>query len=170
MTLYEDDGESLAYRQGVSARTVFDWAWSTSAATLTILPIDGDALVVPASRTYELVFRGVNAAAVTVDGRPVNADASRYDPQAETLTLLVMRGGARSTRRASAAAEGALEASRDRRADAVRALLKAVRLDSRVKGQIDNELPQLLAGTASLERYPLSDAQAAALAQALKMP
>ena len=32
------------------------------------------------------------------------------------------------------------------------------------------ELPQLLAGTASLERYPLSDAQAAALAQALKMP
>lgn len=169
-TLYEDDGESLAYRQGASARTVFDWAWSTSAATLSISSIEGDASVVPASRSYELVFHGLSAAAVTVDGRPVSADAWRYDPHAETLTVLLNGVTSQGARVEFVAAEGTLEALRDRRAEAVRALLKAVRLDSRVKGQIDNELPQLLAGSAGLERYPLSDAQAAALAQALKTP
>ena len=124
--------------------------------------------MVPAQRSYEFVFHGVNAAAVVLNGGPVNEEAWRYDPQAETLSVTVRDVAPSQAMSVElVAADGSLKASRDRRVEVVRSLLKSFKLDSRVKGQIDYEMPQWLAGTTSLERYPLSDAQAAALAHAL---
>ncbi len=165
-TLYEDDGETLAYRLGKSAQTVFALTWTERAAIITIAPVVGDASVVPAERDYTIVLHGVVAPeAITLNGRAVTAG---YDAQAETLTVPVgaLKPGAGVRLEVSVSA-GSLRETRDRRAEAVRALLRSMRLDSRVKGQIDGDLPLLLRGERGVERYALTDAQAAALAQAL---
>jgi hypothetical protein len=57
----------------------------------------------------------------------------------------------------------------DRRAEAVRRVLRALRLDNAVKREIDAALPDLLDGTASLDHYAthLTDGQRGALECAL---
>ena len=63
--------------------------------------------------------------------------------------------------------EPALLSKRDRRADTVRDMLRAFRLDSRAKFEIDYELPRLLNGEIALLRYRLSDTQRSALREVL---
>ena len=84
-TLYEDDGESLAYTEGASCTTVLSLAWKESEATLTIAPAQGDLRLIPAHRRWETNFRGFRRGCTFC----VNGQAAQpaYDPQTNTYTL-----------------------------------------------------------------------------------
>ncbi|MFO7635500.1 MAG: glycoside hydrolase family 31 protein [Caldilinea sp.] len=165
-TLYEDDGETIAYQRGSYAKTPFTQTWRGDSLTLAIGPVQGDATLTPPLRSYVVKMHAVidmveaqlerdnhgqaattvyNAATQTLT---VTIEDVRPD-EAVTLTILVL--------------QGELLATADRRADEVRRLLTAFRLGSLVKWQIDTDLPKLLAGEANLARYPLTPGQQQAL-------
>ena len=168
-TLYEDDGETVAYQRGAYAETPFTQTWRGDSLTLAIGPVRGDASLAPAPRTFAVHIHAVVQGDVTVtrDGKSTAAETT-YD--AATQTLAVTVAGVQPGERVEVtvtAKSGALLATADRRAAEVRRLLHAFRLGSMVKWQIDADLPQLLAGEVTLARYDLTPGQQQALHHAL---
>ena len=64
--LYEDDGETLAYRDGAFCETPFTVKENGSAVTFTIGKAEGDATVVPEKRNYKIFFKDIVNAEITV--------------------------------------------------------------------------------------------------------
>ena len=64
-TLYEDDGETMAYQANQACRTTFTQACHPDHLTLTIDPAQGNTGLIPRQRRYRITVRGV-AADVTV--------------------------------------------------------------------------------------------------------
>jgi len=170
--LYEDDGETTDYLRGRSALTVFEQRWGQDSLSFTIAPTAGDASVAPASRSYQLVVHGViqpERVSVTLSDQPITPAALTYDPLAETLTVEVAGlKPADALHLKASTSQPSLLSRRDRRGETIRAMLRAFRLDSRIKAQIDRDLPGLLSGERSLARYDASDAQLSALAHVLR--
>jgi hypothetical protein len=170
--LYEDDGETQAYRAGKSALTPFTLAWSGDRAEFTVGPATGDGAQLPPERRHRLLFRGIrrpDALRATLDGvrRQVGFN---YDAATETAALdaVALRPGQRLSITLVSRA-GPLLAPRDRRLETCRELLRAFRLDTWAKGRISDDLPAILAGHTSLLRHSrdLKDAHLAALQAAI---
>lgn len=71
-TLYEDDGETLAYKNGTFAETDMAVCENGDEIIFEISPVRGDTAVVPAKRNYKIVFCDVCAAEETeTDGKPL---------------------------------------------------------------------------------------------------
>lgn len=75
-TLYEDDNISEAYREGICAKTEMRLDWKEK--QFTILPVQGDASLVPGKRTWKIRFHKISAqnAQVLINGRPVEGAVS----------------------------------------------------------------------------------------------
>ncbi len=58
-TLYEDDGETMNYRNGAFAETRFDVEENGNDLIFTINPAEGDLAVIPAERRYTLSFKDI---------------------------------------------------------------------------------------------------------------
>jgi len=159
----------VAYQQGRHAQTPFTTTWRGDSLTLAIGPVQGDAALTPAQRSYAVKIHAVENGAVTLTrngkGERVEADYAA-DAQTLSVALAAVRPGERIELIVNAQG-AALLASADRRAAEVRRLLTAFRLGSLVKWQIDTDLPQLLTGAATLARYPLTPGQQQALHHAL---
>jgi alpha-glucosidase (family GH31 glycosyl hydrolase) len=170
-TLYEDDGETVAYQKGRFARTLFAQTAQAGSLTFTIAPVQGDAKVAPAQRSYTVTVHGVaepGNVVLTRNRQPAHAATAGYDAAHRTLTVVVV--DVRPDERVEleiTSKEGPLLAIEDRRAAEVRRLLGAFLLGSLVKWQIDADLPKLLTGDVTLARYPLTPGQQQALHQAL---
>jgi hypothetical protein len=169
--LYEDDGETTAYRQGHYAQTPIAQQWQADRLALSIGPVAGEAALIPASRSYTVIIHGVSepgSVNVTRNGQ-VEQAATTYATAQQCLTVQIAAvQPAERVELTIAAASGALLAAEDRRAAQVKRLLAAFRLDSRVKWQIDHDLPQLLTGELSLVQYALTGNQREALQAALE--
>ena len=78
-TLYEDDGESLSYKDGAYLKTAFTVKEDGSTVTFNIAPGEGDTSVVPEKRTFNIHFKDVVGADITVkvNGRKRNADIKK---------------------------------------------------------------------------------------------
>ena len=91
-TLWEDDGESVG-GEWASTRLTFDWA----RGMFTVHALDGDSSLVPSSRAWRLILRGVEQpdgdlpASVSIrhGGQPISGTVD-YDP--DTLSLSVEVG------------------------------------------------------------------------------
>jgi alpha-glucosidase len=72
-TLYEDDGESVAYRNGAVRTTVLSQQRAGDLASVTIAPASGTYAGAPASRNnvVELVVEDAQGSAVTLNGAPL---------------------------------------------------------------------------------------------------
>jgi hypothetical protein len=133
----------------------------------------GDASVIPPSRRYRLVVRGVcrpDEVWVRVNGQPHPASVA-YDEAAESLSASEIALSPGDDLRLTATTHaGELLAQSDHRPDACRKLLRAFRLDTEVKHHIDCALPSLLARRSRLAQFSsgLSDAQLQALTEALR--
>lgn len=163
--LYEDDGETDAWRQGRHAQTPVEARWPEDRLSLTIGPVVGEASLLPAGRRTTAIVHAVAAPdTVTLDGQPVEQSRMAYDAACQRLAVQI-EGAApgEGVELVIQRTAGGLLAAADHRASEVRRLLAAFRLDSRVKWQIDHDLPQLLAGEASWERYALTGSQVEAL-------
>jgi alpha-glucosidase (family GH31 glycosyl hydrolase) len=170
-SLYEDDGETTAYQQGHHAQTDFSLQWTGQQLTVTIAPVHGDLSVVPGERRYPLYLRGIaepDQIELMQNGRATTPEAVQYDPNRATLRLdpppLAPTDSLVLT---VSTVETSLLAASDRRAKDVRRLLRHFRADVRVKAQVEADLPHLMAGQLTLDRYDLTPAQARALEQAL---
>ena len=87
-TMYEDEGDGSAYKDGRFVTTDFTMVWSDK-AELTIKPAVGATDLLPESRNWKVVLRGFAkdvAVSVTVDGKPV---AAKVTPDAATHAVVV---------------------------------------------------------------------------------
>ncbi|MGB8646746.1 MAG: TIM-barrel domain-containing protein [Anaerolineae bacterium] len=171
--LYEDDGETTAYQQGRFARTPFESRWHGDAIEFTIGAVNGEASLAPSPRTYHLRLHGirrpdhvrlmVNSVAQEVHGE--------YDPAGEVwaVTDVVLMRGDEATLLVESR-RGGLMASRDRRQETCLKMLRAFKMDARLKHEIDRDLDKLLLSPNRLYSYGpgLKDAHLAALASVLE--
>lgn len=66
-TLYEDDGETLEYKNGAFAQTKFSVSEKSGCVMFEISPVEGDLSVLPEKREYKFAFRDIiNADKITV--------------------------------------------------------------------------------------------------------
>ena len=83
--LYEDDGETLAYRDGAYAETPMTLDWSETSAVFTVGPVEGDASLVPEKRGWSVEFRGWRKGCrFTVNGADEEA---AYFPETNTYVV-----------------------------------------------------------------------------------
>jgi len=72
-TLYEDDGETLSYKDGEYLKTAFTVAEKGNTVSFKIEKAEGTASVVPQTRTYTISFKDIVSGDVTVNGEKVEA-------------------------------------------------------------------------------------------------
>ncbi|MEE1137810.1 MAG: glycoside hydrolase family 31 protein [Acutalibacteraceae bacterium] len=72
-TLYEDDGETLSYKDGEYLKTAFTVAEKGNTVSFKIEKAEGTASVVPQARTYTVSFKDIISGYVTVNGEKVEA-------------------------------------------------------------------------------------------------
>ena len=70
-TLYEDDGETLSYKDGEYLKTAFTVAEKGNTVSFKIEKAEGTASVVPQTRTYTVSFKDIVSGDVTVNGEKV---------------------------------------------------------------------------------------------------
>lgn len=85
-TIYEDDGESLAFESGALCKTELTLNWTQTRATLTIHPARGDLSLIPETRDYRLILRGF-AAGCTFTNAAGEAISSPWDEGTSAYTL-----------------------------------------------------------------------------------
>ncbi len=78
-TLYEDDGETLSYKDGKFLKTAFEINENGSAVDFTISKEEGDSSVAPAKRTYIIKFKDIVKAdvSVTIGGKEAKAEVKK---------------------------------------------------------------------------------------------
>lgn len=86
-TLYEDDGETLSYKDGEYLKTAFTVEEKGNTVSFKIEKAEGTASVVPQARTYTVSFRDIVSGDVTVNGEKVEAKTVNG-----TLTVTVTVG------------------------------------------------------------------------------
>ncbi|MBU1880336.1 MAG: DUF5110 domain-containing protein, partial [Chloroflexi bacterium] len=155
-TLYEDDGETLAYQQGAAARTTLAQEWTGDRLRLTLAPVAGDRTIVPGHRTYTLVFRGIvqpDAVAVQVNGVAIDP-AVAYDPATASLTVpdIALRADEELTVSLSTAADTLMD-RRDRRLETGRKLLRAFKLEPNTRASLSERLPAIIEDVGQLADF-----------------
>jgi hypothetical protein len=158
-TLYEDDGETNAYRAGHVCQTHIAQQWQDNRLTLTIDAPEGDTSLIPAQRAVVLHLRGVRDAAdlvVEIDGRAV--DVMRvYDPATETLRIEGLTlGTASALRLVLDGGSHSLLARRDRTRETVLRLLRFFRLNTGIRNHIASEIDAIMADPEQLAPYVIT--------------
>lgn len=81
-TLYEDDGETLGYKNGHCAETAFCVEEHEDGLSFTVSPAEGDLSLIPSKRKYIFSFRDVASAdkiSAFADGESVGFDVKKTD-------------------------------------------------------------------------------------------
>ena len=89
-TLYEDDGETMAYEKGDCVTTEMTFNWEKD-AVLTIKAAQGNQALIPAKRHYKFTFRAIEdceTIKVTVDGKEVPFEKA-YCKETQSLYVTV---------------------------------------------------------------------------------
>ena len=87
-TLYEDDGETAAYRTGAFCRTGMEVTETETGLRFIIRQPRGDTSLIPSDREVRILFRDVLSAKITVNGEAVEFG------QDSCVSLLLVPGGA----------------------------------------------------------------------------
>lgn len=171
LVLYEDDGETTGYQQGHFAYTWLEQQWQDNTLTFSVAEVTGDSSLIPVERTYQFIVHGIAEPEemTLLRHEQVITPVTQYDEQTETLTVTIehIRPDNRLTLRL-ATIRSSLLSKRDRRAEHIRRMLQSFKTDSRLKVQIDKDLPRLLQGDVTVARYTLSEAQQSALEHVLR--
>lgn len=168
-TLYEDDGNSLDYRDGAYCLTTFRQHWENGKLVFEIAPAAGDATIIPSQRTYRLHIYGIKAPSeinVHVDNNTSQTVESSYDVEREVLTINAISVSIRAKLRLEMTAD---VACRDRTRETITYMLKHFNTNVRSKQAILHRLDDLLEDPTGLAHLlaDLSEAQLRALAEML---
>ncbi len=170
--LYEDDGATTAYTRGQFAVTPLVQTRHDRQLQFVVEPARGDVSIVPVRRGYRLHFRGVAMPEHIrcVINSEVREIAATYDAATETLTLAEITLNVTDTLSVTLElAPGSAQSRRDRRLEQCRKMLRAFKLPSVLKYDLDRALPALLQDNSGLASYGarLKDAHVAALMSVL---
>lgn len=172
LELYEDDGETQAHLAGHRCLTPIVQEWHEQRLRLSVGPAQGDTSVLPAGRTIRLLVHGIrppDRLRLSV-GDQDREGATSYDEATDTLAVdaVVVAPGA-GLALACEVDDGGLLSPADHRAEACRDLLRAFRLDTDAKRDIDRALPALVERPALLMNHSagLHETQLAALSHVL---
>lgn len=177
--LYEDDGHSQAYQTGHYALTPIRHTWGETTWDIAIEPVRHHAELAPAQRTFELILHGIgqpDQVDVRINGQPYTlmlayddntgaVPTMRYDPASLTLHIEGLTQVASDAVSVHLSAARGLRATADHRQLLGERLLRALRLDTWVKGDLLRCWPELLNHPEQLAvfRARLSEAQWAVL-------
>lgn len=173
-TLYEDDGESSAYREGAFTLKKFDQKWDDTRLKITIHPSSGETALVPEERTYHVHIHGISEPGdvmVMVDGisRLLNME---YDSNNETARIEPLTINGYTSARITIASETgkALSSRRDRTLETAHRLISAFRMDSLAKVWLESILEPLIAAPDRLADFAvdMAPAQARALLEVMQ--
>lgn len=175
--LYEDDGQTMAYRQGEYGLTRLRQTWQGGDLHLT-LAVPRSHAAQPERRIVYVSLYGLHAPQkirLEVQGQPLDTPDFSYDAGRECLTIgpidmvsaesvWVVAGGAAYLQ---VVVEGARLARRDRTRETLSQLLTDFRLDTMTKTALAGRLAELLTDASWLGRYELtvSPAQVRALVE-----
>jgi hypothetical protein len=166
-TLYEDDGETNAYRDGQYCLTTFTQKWADNRLEFTVDSPAGDVQLIPAQRTFCLYLHGVRGTAslsVEIDGQrvPVTGD---YHTETETLEITGLRLSASSTLILSLQSDAGLLAHRNRKRETLLHMLRFFKQHTGVRNRLAAEIDAVLADPARLAPYliTMSESQGRAL-------
>jgi hypothetical protein len=154
--LYEDDGETLAYRDGQSAVTRLWQSWDGERLRFHIDPVEGQASLLPGRRGWRLVFHGLGQPeqrAVRVSGREMEGLTWTEDAAGERLALSGLQLGPTDSLEVELFCAGSLLGRRDRRLEKLRRMLFLFRCEGSLAGEIWQALPEILAGRVSLVQW-----------------
>lgn len=168
--LFEDDGQTMAYRQGQYALTPMRQSWQAGQLQFTIEPVQGDSRHIPARRTYSLFFRGVSRPeqlSLSLNGQSQPGHFN-YDSATSTVQLPPIALKPNDTLCVTLQGVNLLAVGQSTESLCAR-LLRAFRLDTGVKNDLVSHLTDLVADPASLARYAivLSQSQLTALLERL---
>ena len=154
--LYEDDGETVAYRKGAYALTPMAQKQPDGKLVFTMGPVEGDASQTPAERTYRLHFRGVErpgAASAHVDGEAQPVDVA-YDPETCTATVGPLTITPASSLSVTLTPRGErLPVPADDLLPTLRHMVEAFRLQTSAKAAVVERLEEIAAEPALLAEY-----------------
>lgn len=169
-TLFEDDGQTMAYQQGDYALTVMRQSWQAGQLQFTIEPVQGNHSHIPAGRTYSLCFRGVSRPeqlSLSLNGQN---QAGHFDYDSATLTVQLPPIPLSAGDSLTVTLRGANLLAAGQSAQALCAkLLGDFRLDTGVKNDLVTRLAGIVADPAVLAPYAiaLSQSQLTALLETL---
>jgi hypothetical protein len=159
--LYEDDGATTAYQQGHHCLTAFEM----HADSFSIELGQGDVSCVPSSRIYRLIFRGITAPEeiqLAINGLAHDVQMP-YDDG--TQDVMIELAGIAPTDRVELTLRPIKPALVDRRAGRSRDMLRAFRMESDSKREIDQALAEIFEDVERLREFgaAVKDSHIAAL-------
>jgi alpha-glucosidase (family GH31 glycosyl hydrolase) len=143
-TLYEDDGESLAYQNGSFALTHFQQVWQEEEMVVLVTAVSGDTSHIPPNRRYRFHLRGLGPNAslfARLNGQPLPLKAS-YDESTESWQTDPITVVATSEFRLIASG-AALLTPRNRLLETIDGMLHAFHLETLIKATIDYNAAKL---------------------------
>ena len=160
LELYEDDGATVAYKEGRYALTPIEVKWQGDRMEIAIGPMSGDVGVTVGVRRWIVVVHGVvqPEVEVAIGSGALGPVAAEYDVGHEavevTLEVRAVEGA-----RVVLANEGGLVRPRDRREEGLRRLLHAFKATLLVKDQMHRDFAWVVQGKVDLARYGLTPGQ-----------
>jgi hypothetical protein len=88
-TMYEDEGEGQNYKNGVFARTKFEYSEGQKPEFTINMPA-GDKSVLPKTRKWTVVFRGVKpsvSSEISLNGKETAPESVKYDTKTNSLSV-----------------------------------------------------------------------------------
>jgi len=143
--LYEDDGQTTAYRDGRAVITRYEQHIEGDSLRLMLAAPEGDRALLPDGRRHRVYLYGVASpgeVALLVDGAPRPLTFA-YDPQREVAQVELPPLAGAAELLITAAPSHALLAHRDRTAEKTYRMLAAFRLDVVVKSFLAPRLAEL---------------------------
>ena len=153
--LYEDDGETGAYRQGQHCLTAFELKVQRRGVFFTIAPGQGDVSVVPQQRTYRLIFHRVTRPVevkVFVNGTSREI-VTTYNEELQRFTIEVVTAPSDRVEVAVQSGDQAWLARKDRREQRFRQVLHTLRMESDSKRAIDERRAEIFAEPDRLKEF-----------------
>ncbi len=171
-TLYEDDGETAAYRSGAYALTHLAQTWQTNSQHFSIGAIEGDSQQIPEQRTYTLVFHNViqpEKVDVYVN-ETILSPEWQYDAETATVTLPDIKVAPNAALRVNLSTSApTLQIAHDQTLATCHRLLHAFKLNTHIKSLLHTHLPELNEDITKLAALStgLTDSQLQALIETL---
>jgi hypothetical protein len=146
--LYEDDGETRNYQNGIYTLTPVRLAWEGSHMQLQIEPVQGDVSLLSERREFSLVFHNLvepDQISLLRDGAPLPAAEWRYESESASLRVTGIQLQPDQTLSVRLETDGtSLLAQRDRRLLLCQKLLNAFHLETATKAVLAQQLPAII--------------------------
>jgi alpha-glucosidase (family GH31 glycosyl hydrolase) len=153
--LYEDDGETLNYKQGEYALTAFKQSWSEKKTTFEIAPARGEPDLLSKKRVYKLIFNAVKKpedVSIMIDNEKLEAEWC-YDKTNHQLIMTDVILPVTSELVVEIVNSRDLMEKEDMKKNSIKKMLEVFKMNTYVKRDFDEDLDEFMTNPALLIKY-----------------